>query len=221
MTARTTKPAVALTESGRPKLPKLDKKGIRETETAAVMTTLDSIEDDEARLKKSAQIIAEANGVISEYDGRLRKLGLSLALHDGARAVYDAMGMSRGAFYAMTERVLGDLVDVEVHHKDGSTTVEKQWKWVDRPTVWTPEVKARAKARRVLWHRNAATELPELGPRVFAARCRADAATKVRNELVRKLAVSSEVMEEIAAMIGRDRSRVYHIKGRATDDEAV
>lgn len=217
MATSTKAPEVARTGSGRPRLEKLDVKPIIEQERRDVLVTLDSISDDRARLEYAVRIIAEANGVLAEKEPYLKALALSLALHEGARAVYDTFGQSRSGFYQFTERVLGDETVVDDPKNPGKT--KKVYSWPGRPSGWTEEVRDRAKAKKIRFHRDAAVKLPEVAPIVVAAQARHDAAAEVRDALVVKLVDQGLPPQEMADIIGRDRSRVWHIKSRKGDTE--
>jgi hypothetical protein len=206
----------AVTRSGHPKLPALDVEGITATETAAVTRTLDSIDDPVKRLKRAVAIIAKAEADLADkeivvagggkelvdgLESHMKKLALSLALHEGARNISAAIGMTRGGFYQMTVKVLGD--------------------WPERPKNWTPEVSERAKARRIWWKQNAKDELPEVAAQVFAAKVRRDVARAARDELVLDLVEDKKVLaaHEAADIIGRNASRISQLKRRDEDAE--
>lgn len=199
---------VKYTGSGRPKVPRLDTEHIRASERSAVQVTLDSIRSRNRRLQQACAIIDEANRIIRDNDGYLKALALSLALHEGARAVYNACGLSRSAFYQMTEKALGDERKV---HNPKTGRDEIRYEWPERPQVWTPAISERAKAKKVRFHRDAVTELPKYGELVYAARVRLEAATEIRDELVVELIDSGKTPVEVGHLIGRDRSRVWHI----------
>lgn len=109
--AMTTTPATSppLTHTGRPKMPKMDVARIRTEESLAVTRTLDSIEDPTRRLVKASRIIAAAESFLDDAtddmpagrENHMRKLALSLAVHDGALSVERTIGISRYGFYRM------------------------------------------------------------------------------------------------------------------------
>ena len=207
----TTAIAPPKTATGRPKPAKLDKDKIAGDEAARTVATLESIEDDEKRLRKAAQIVELANDYLADrtemHDDRevtvvgnenlMKKMAMSLALLEGGVAVYDATSMSRYAFYKLTDRVLG----AGEHGTDG-------WK---RPNAWDETVVARAKARKVRLYANAATELAPLATEVIRARARRDVAIRYRNELILKFVDAGLSHSTVAGMIGRERSRVTQI----------
>jgi len=197
------------TATGRPKPAKLDRDGIAAAEAAATVATLESITGAEKRLTQATQIIDQANAYLDDttqihggktvtVDGnerRMKKMALSLALLEGGVAVYDATSMSRYAFYKLTDKALG--------------TGEDDWV---RPDSWDETVVARAKARKVRLYRDAAAELPELATEVIKAHARKDVATKYRDELIYQFVKERGMSHsQVAALIGRERSRVTQI----------
>ena len=214
----TTMTAANTTASGRPRPPKIDKKGIAERESAKVAATLDSITDRDRRLTQAVRIIDKANEFLDDKvvmenaepftaDGnetRMRKLALSLALLEGGLAVHNATSMSRYAFYKLTVSVLGD-----------------DW---PRPETWTKDVAKRAKARGVLLRRDAIAELPDLATQVIEAHARRDTATRYRDQIIVELDAEDVSHSTIAALVGRERSRVTQIvsahKAKAGDASA-
>ena len=194
----TTTLAPKTTRSGRPKLPALDKNRILAEQTKLITEQVTSIADPKERLAKLAEIEFAAHDVIAECENPMKKQALSLALHEGARSVYKAIGMSREAFSRMTADALGD--------------------WSDRPKAvegvspWGEAVVARATEQGVRFYRNAATTLPEIALKVVTAKAQEVAVRPLRNELVRELYdVHGLKRTEIAEIIGRTPSRVSHI----------
>jgi len=211
--AMTTAPltAASTTAGGRLKLPKLDKDGITARARAEVIQTLDSIEDDTRRLEQATAIIDQATGFLADNEPRMKKMALYLALIEGAVAVSDSTSMSRYAFYKLTEKVLGDPVEVQEVKPSGKTVTTIKYVWAERPASWDETVAARAKDRGVRIHRNAATELPPLAEKVTEHHVHRDVARSYRDSLILKLVESGMNHGDVATLIGRERSRVTQI----------
>jgi hypothetical protein len=183
---------VKTTRSGRPKVPALNKARI----LASVADTLDAelaaIPDPKDRLRHLSDVEAAAHRVIEDNETAMRKQALSVALHEGARGVYQAIGLSREAFSRMTAEALGD--------------------WPERPVAWDETVIAKANERKVRFYRDAAKTLPELATKVVTAKAQKDVIRPRRDTLVKELfEVHVLKRTEIAAIIGRTPSRVSHI----------
>lgn len=183
------------TSGGRPKPAKLDKARIAETAASQVVATLESIQDDERRLKKATEIIDQANGFLADNEPRMRKMALYLALIEGGVAVHNATSMSRYAFYKLTVDTLG-----------------ADW---PRPVSWDETVAERARKRGVRNYRTAAFDLPPLATQVIEAHARKDVALRYRDELILKLVDEGMSHAAIGNLIGRERSRVTQIVSAA------
>src|SRR5690242_8588610 len=214
------------TSTEHPKVPALDTEKIRTDEILAVTRTLSIIEDPKARLEKAVAIIKDAEHKINDrveivsgrthkidgLDSRVKKLALSLALHEGARGISNAIPMTRNGFYALTERVLGDPEQYEkVSRKSGRTLLKTRYVWKDRPVAWTPAVSERATEKKVRRYRDAATELPTAAAELYAAQVRVEAASAERDQLVPIVVTSGVSAADVARMIERHPSRVSHL----------
>lgn len=206
-----------LTRTGRPKVAPLDSDRIRAEEIAAVDATLSTITDPRERLEKAAAIIAEAEGILAEQDPYMKKLALSLALHEGARGVSHVIGMHRSGFYQLTEKVLGDPVQVEKRTRAGKTTIKTKYVWPERPAAWDETVSARATEKKIRRYRNAAEELPEVAADVVAAKARIDAAEAVRDAAVPEVVASGVAPVDVARIINRHPSRISHLLRAANE----
>lgn len=183
---------VNTTRSGRPKVPALDKTRITIEQGAKIRDQLSGISDPLDRLERLAHIEAGADKVIAENEAAMRKYALSLALHEGARSVYKAIGLSREAFSRMTADALGD--------------------WPERPVAWDETVVDRARQRKVRLYKDAAHELPPLARKVVTAKATKDAIRPLRDALVAELYNERGLKRtEIAEIIGRTPSRISHI----------
>ena len=190
--------AIKTTRSGRPKVPALNKPRILAAQADVIDAALAEVtaptEKDTAiaRVRLLSELEAAARKQIEENDPPMRKKALSIALHEGARGVYQAIGLSREAFSRMTAEALGD--------------------WPERPVAWDETVVARAKDRKVRYYRDAAATLPELATKVVTAKARIDVIRSKRDPLVRELfEVHGLKRYEIAEIIGRNPTRVSHI----------
>lgn len=184
--------AVKTTRSGRPKVPALNKARILAAAADALDAELASIPDPKARLRHMSEVEAAAHRVIEDNETAMRKQALSVALHEGARGVYQAIGLSREAFSRMTADALGD--------------------WPDRPVAWDETVIAKANERKVRFYRDAAKTLPDLALKVVTAKAQKDVIRPRRDALVKELfEVQGLKRSEIAEIIGRTPSRVSHI----------
>lgn len=188
MNATTTK----TTRSGRPKVPALNKARILAEQAEKIDAELAGIKDPKARLARLSEIERDAHQVIEDNETAMKKQALSITLHEGARGVYKAIGLSREAFSRMTADALGD--------------------WPERPASWDETVVARATERKVRFYRDAVNTLPTLALKVVTAKAQKDVIRPVRDALVKELfEVHGLKRTEIAAIIGRTPSRVSHI----------
>jgi DNA-directed RNA polymerase specialized sigma subunit len=184
--------AVKTTRSGRPKVPALNKARILAAAADRLDAELAAIPDPKARLRHLSEVEAAAHHVIEENETAMRKQALSVALHEGARGVYQAIGLSREAFSRMTADALGD--------------------WPERPVAWDETVIAKANERKVRFYRDAAKTLPDLALKVVTAKAQKDVIRPRRDALVKELfEVQGLKRTEIAEIIGRTPSRVSHI----------
>jgi len=184
--------AVKTTRSGRPKVPALNKARIAAAAADQLDAELAKITDPQDRLRHLGDVERAAHHTIEDNETAMRKQALSVALHEGARGVYQAIGLSREAFSRMTADALGD--------------------WPDRPVAWDETVVARAKEQGIRYYRDAATTLPDLALKVVTAKAQKDVIRPRRDALVKELfEVHGLKRTEIAAIIGRTPSRVSHI----------
>lgn len=182
------------TRSGRPKVPALNKARIMAAEADKIEAELAAIPDPKDRLARLSEIEAHALHTIEDNETAMRKQALSVTLHEGARGVYQAIGLSREAFSRMTADALGD--------------------WPERPVAWDETVVARANEQKVRYYRDAAKTLPELALKVVTAKAQRDVIRPLRDPLVKHLFDTQGLSRmEIAAIIGRTPSRVSHIIG--------
>lgn len=186
------------TRSGHPKVPVLDTAAIHAAAEKRVQDALNGITDPRDRLAVLGDLDAEANAVKTEWEPVMRRQALSLALHEGARAVNRSIGVSREAFSRMTRTALGD--------------------WPERPLMWDETVRERARARKVHYYSKAVTELPEIAAKVETAKAVLEAIRPLRDELVRELFAAGLKRVEIAEIIGRNPSRVSHITGGGREE---
>lgn len=188
--------ALKTTGSGRPKIPGLNKAQILAAEADKIDAMLAGIPDPTDQLRALSDLDRAAHKVIEENDAAMRKQALSLTLHEGARGVYQAIGLSREAFSRMTAAALGD--------------------WDERPVSWDETVIDRAKARGVRYYRDAAKTLPALAVKVVTAKAQKDVIQSRRNTLVKALYTEHGLSRpEIAQIIGRNPSRVSQIAPKA------
>jgi hypothetical protein len=149
----------------------------------------------------------EATAVIAELERPMKEQALSVALYEGARSVYKAIGLSREAFSQMTARSLGE--------------------WEDRPqakkgqTPWGETVVARAKSQGVPYHPNAVMTLPGIAHRMGVAKAQQEAILPLRDVLVGELyTLHGLKRQELAEIINRNPSRVSHILKRYFTSQA-
>lgn len=185
---------VPRTGTGNVIVPKLDLPRITAASLALVQATLLGVSGDKSRLACAARIQHEAGVVIDNKQEHLYDLGVSIALFDGGRAVYDGMGITRSFFTLLTNKALGV--------------------WPERKSATPDEVRARALARKVKYYRNAVNDLPSIAEEVESAKARIAAAMPIRDAMMIALKDQGLLRREIAEIAGCAPSRVSHIIGR-------
>lgn len=154
-------------------LPRLDRLAIAAEQQRLLPSLLPTGGASLDRLAAIAALMDDWAAEARRLARRRDKLGLSLAIHDGMRAVNTVMGVSRTGFFALRCAV-------------------------DPATV--PHVK------------NAAAKLPEIAAAAAALEERYTLARAVRDSLVHDLLEAGHSRPEIAEAIGRNPSRISHIK---------
>ena len=194
------------------KPPRIDRENvIRPEEAARVAAVLDLLAESppEERLKAAAQIVDEAQAAFDKLRPKRDALGLSLSLYEHRRAVNTAMGLSRTAFHEMRCTALGLTED------------ERKSKWLQRQLDLGDEgkrvIEERARLREVKKVTGASGKIGEVAEQAVRAEERAKAARAYRDAAAVELSNPpySWGRREIAEIIGKNASRVSHIKGAA------
>jgi hypothetical protein len=155
------------------KLPRLDRPAIRAAATDAVKAELAAIPNRLDRLEAAAKIADTAQADADKVRPKRDAAALSLATHDGLRALNTVIGVNRTRWY-------------EIRTAHDTSTVKHS------PT--------------------AANRLPDLAQRVAVAEERARAARAIRDDIVADLVDEGWQRPQIAERIGRNPSRISHIK---------
>lgn len=157
---------------------------------AAAWAALDRARTEDL-LTAAAHLESQAMDLLTEKEGYMYRLAMSLQLYEGCRGVFRAVGIGREALSKRT-----------------STAVDGE----ARPLVWTKEEGAAlARRHRIGFYGNAATELPKVAREVALAHAIIVRAKPARNELIKELAALGASRVYIAGIIGREPSRVSHI----------
>lgn len=196
MTMTATAAATATTRSGRPKVPPLDKARIIAEVDQSVEAALADATDDRARLVTLAHLVADAEENLAAPGGErhMYRLAVSLHVHEGARGVWRAIGVSRETF---SRNHIAEALDSK--------------HWPESTRAWTPATAERARQRRIPFYKDAARDLPKVAEDVFRDRTMVQRVLPMRNELMRRLSEQGMTRVELADIIGRRPSRVSHI----------
>lgn len=202
----TTTAPVATTRSGRPKVPRLDTAALTlavEQELEQAVANLGPNPDGEDLLATYSRLLAEADETVATQEKHMYRLALSLHILDGARGVWQALGVSRETFSRRHVAVaLGP--------------------WDERPPAWTPAVAERGRKMKVRYYSKAATELPVIAAEVYKARALQRLIIPMRDELLERLIDENRLTRvQVADIIRRNPTRVSHIMRGAAIRQAI
>lgn len=194
-------------------VPHLDKEQVAAEAAARVAAVVDAHpgDDIDSLVERLGAIshLANAQQERANTDRALRdELALSLALHDGVRAVQNALGVNRNRFYEMRCDALG------------LTGEDRKAKWLEPRDGETHDQRlARIAARaadagvkrypplNMKW-------LLEIATSVATADTAAAMARDIRDQMVLELLERGWVRREIAAVIGRSVTRISRIQSK-------
>jgi hypothetical protein len=189
------------------KLPKLDRDRIARAARETVRQELKNCRTPETLLRRSTQIVQHAEEVIEQHRPTRDEAALSLALHEGRRAVNDVIGVHRSYFYGMRTKALR------------LTEEEKAAHWLEESAPGVrrtkEEVQARAFEVGVPIIEDAASLAAHWGEQVALADEQATAAREIRDNAIRTCWDNGWSRGRIAAIAGVDESRISQIVGEA------
>lgn len=187
----------------QPRIARLDRAAIAAEEHANVLADIAHISNRLDRLGRAGLIADKAEVEAHQLRPRRDAIALSLWAHDEVRAVDRIVGLARTRFYDLRMIAVGDI-GVKA---DGTSWTDAELRAFARPKV---ERIAKAKAKIV-----AAAD------RVARAEARATAAREVRDKIVAELLAEGWDRVSISVRIGRNPSRISHIKRRIAEHAEV
>lgn len=184
------------------RLPRLDRKAIDAAERAAVDTDLAEVTDLADRLAVASRIVNDAAEVAAANRPRRDAYALSLWAYEGHRTLNAVIGVNRTRWHEMRCDALKLTAEERAAH------------WLRTATGEQIAERAEHVGLRHYKAENANKALPSLAVQVAQAEAREDAARVYRDEAAATLAAPphSWSRPRIATVMGRDPSRVTHIK---------